>query len=75
MIEGEEFIAFLSAEALRHHFHAANTNSHRMVYRMNQEWINSVALHKFHNGSPRPIRLDATDFDDVCATAHLRKSH
>ena len=63
-IEGEEFIAFVSAEALRIHFKPINGGERGLLraYHQNQEVIDSVAMQRFLGGAARPIRLTASDF-------------
>jgi hypothetical protein len=75
IIEGEEFIAFLSEEALNDHFNAATADSQRLAYRRNREQINSVARRKFDTGFPRPIKLVAADFDETDTHALSLQPH
>ena len=66
-IEGEEFIAFVSAEALRIHFKPVNGGERALLraYHQNQQVIDLVATQKFLGGADRPIRLAASDFASV----------
>ncbi|GAB3544127.1 hypothetical protein GCM10027343_18840 [Noviherbaspirillum agri] len=63
-IEGEEFIAFVSAEALRIHFKSPQRGERGLLraYHQNQDAIDAVAIQKFLRGADRPIRLTASDF-------------
>jgi hypothetical protein len=62
-IDEEEFVAFVTAEALDEHFNASkNKESRRTAYRQNQKTIDLVARRKFFSGFPRPINLDVADF-------------
>jgi hypothetical protein len=61
-IEEEEFLVFISAEALDVHFAAARRRSPRTAYTKNRNVIQSVARRKFLNGGPRPIKLGVADF-------------
>ncbi|MGV3653191.1 MAG: DUF1488 family protein [Noviherbaspirillum sp.] len=65
LIEGEEFVAFLSDEALNDRFNATTPGRQRLAYRLHREYIDSIARRKFATGFPRPIRLVAADFDEV----------
>jgi hypothetical protein len=60
----EEYVAFISAEALRVHFHAAGTNKRNLMdaYKKYQEHIVAMARIQFQNQARRPIRLDVNDF-------------
>lgn len=63
-IDGEEYVAFISTEALRCHFQAAGANKRHLVhaYRNHQNRIHAVAQERFHHRAPRPIKLDVGDF-------------
>jgi hypothetical protein len=62
-IENEEFVAFISAEALSVHFNASDKkSSQQAAYKQNRDIIDAVAQRKFLSGAPRPIKLDASDF-------------
>jgi len=65
-IKAEEYVAFISTEALLVHFQAAGTDKHqlRRAYRKHQEAIDAVAKERFHNDAPRPVKLDVSDFRD-----------
>lgn len=64
LIEDEEFIAFISADALCSHFKAPSCNERTLlaVYNENQQIIDTVARSKFLRGAPRPIKLTSADF-------------
>jgi hypothetical protein len=65
-IEAEEFIALLSAEALEKHFLSQDSQLEpRSAYRRNRKLIDAVARRKFLEGCPRPITVDASDFNAV----------
>ncbi|RJF96833.1 DUF1488 family protein [Noviherbaspirillum cavernae] len=62
-IEKDEFLAFISTEALAAHFRTPKKRSDAIAaYKENQNIIDAVARHKFLNGFPRPIKLGAADF-------------
>jgi hypothetical protein len=62
--DAEEYVAFISAEALRVHFHATGTNKRNLMeaYKKHQERIVAMARSQFKNHAVRPIRLDVNDF-------------
>jgi len=63
-IEAEEFVALLSAEALAKHFLPQDDKLEpRSAYRRNRKLIDAVARRKFLEGCPRPITVDAADFN------------
>jgi hypothetical protein len=63
-IEAEEFVALLSAEALAKHFLPQGDKLEpRSAYRRNRKLIDAVARRKFLEGCPRPITVDAADFN------------
>lgn len=70
-IEDEEYLAFISAAALRDRFNAADTSlpSLRGAYMVHRTLIDSVARQKFLNGAARPVRLVAADFPAIGRTA------
>jgi len=63
-VDDEEFIAFVSAEALKAHFHAGGAGDRHLLraYNENQSRIDAVARQRFLNGAPRPVRLSEKDF-------------
>lgn len=62
-IATDEFLAFISADALKIHFSASEQKRSLMeAYRQNQAVIRSVATGKFHSGAQRPIKLSVCDF-------------
>jgi len=62
-IEQDEFVAFISNEALENHFKEPRENGDAVAaYRANQSIIDSVARQKFLRGFPRPIKLSSGDF-------------
>ncbi len=62
-IDEEEFVAFVTAQALDEHFNASKSkDSRRVAYRQNRKTIDSVARRKFFSGFPRPISLGVADF-------------
>jgi hypothetical protein len=63
-IENEEFVAFISADALRAHFKASDGAGRQMMraYRENRTAIESMARRRFLDGAARPIRLEVSDF-------------
>ncbi|WP_228526732.1 DUF1488 family protein [Noviherbaspirillum soli] len=63
-IDADEFIALLSAEALEKHFLPKDAQLEpRSAYRRNRKLIDAVARRKFLEGCPRPITVDASDFN------------
>jgi len=63
-IDADEFIALLSAEALEKHFLPKDAQIEpRSAYRRNRKLIDAVARRKFLEGCPRPITVDAADFN------------
>jgi hypothetical protein len=63
-VDDEEFIAFVSAEALKKHFNASGEGDRHLLraYIENQSRIDNVAKQRFLTGAPRPIRLSEKDF-------------
>lgn len=66
-IEKDEFLAFISTEALDAHFKAPPRQCDAGTaavasYRANRSVIDAVARQKFLSGFPRPIKLGAADF-------------
>jgi hypothetical protein len=65
-IENEEFLAFVSDEALRTHFEASKTKQSQLsAFKENRKLIASVARRRFLEGVSRPVKLNAEDFDVV----------
>jgi hypothetical protein len=63
LIDGDEFVAFISGEALAEHFdEAKGTDSPLTVYSRHHDQINAVAEKKFLGGCLRPIKLTTLDF-------------
>jgi hypothetical protein len=63
-IDDDEFLAFISAEALRMHFDASRTKESQLAkFKENKKRIVSVARRRFLDGVTRPIKLRAADFD------------
>lgn len=63
-IDSDEFIALLSADALEKHFLPTDEKKEaRSAYRRNRKLIDAVARRKFLEGCPRPITVDASDFN------------
>lgn len=61
--ENDEFIAFISSEALTLYFNASEKKSSQLcAYQKNKERIELVARQKFLNGAPRPVKLGSGDF-------------
>jgi hypothetical protein len=63
-VDEEEFIAFVSAEALKNCFNAGSEEDRHLLraYNENQSQIDTIAKQRFLTGAPRPIRLSANDF-------------
>lgn len=62
-IEKDEFLVFISTEALGVHCKDPQKKSEALAaYRANRHLIDAVARQKFLNGYPRPIKLGAGDF-------------
>jgi hypothetical protein len=63
-IEEDEYIAFISFDALHIHFNAPRKSDNALLrtYLNNQETIDAAALRKFLNGAARPIKLSVGDF-------------
>jgi hypothetical protein len=68
--DAEEYVAFISAEALRVHFHATGTDKRNLMeaYKKYQERIIAMARNQFRNQARRPIRLDVKDFLRDCSS-------
>lgn len=68
-IDGDEYVAFISMEALHVHFRAAGTDKHHLVaaYQKNRAQVDTMAKERFRNHAPRPVRLTVNDFrsDDL----------
>ncbi len=63
-IESDEFIALLAADALERLCGQAETPAEpRSAYRRHRKVIDAVALKKFQDGYPRPIKVEAADFN------------
>ncbi len=63
-IDADEFIALLSADALEKHFLRKDEQMEaRSAYRRHRKLIDAVARRKFLEGCPRPITVDASDFN------------
>lgn len=64
LIDSDEFVAFISGEALAEHFNGAtNADSPLAIYKKHHEQINAVAEKKFLGGCMRPVKLAAVDFE------------
>jgi hypothetical protein len=63
-IENEEFIAFVSADALLIHFDAPSKMNNALLraYQQHQHIIDAAAHRKFFSGAVRPIKLSVGDF-------------
>lgn len=63
--DAEEYVAFISAEALRVHFEATGTNKRDLVdaYKKNHQRIVAMARNRFQNHARRPVKLDVVDFN------------
>ena len=62
-IEQDEFLAFISSEALARHFgEPQKKRDAAAAYWANRNVIDAVARQKFLDGFPRPIKLGAADF-------------
>jgi hypothetical protein len=63
-IEDDEFLAFVSDEALKVHFDASRTKESQLAaFKENKKRIISVARRRFLDGVARPVKLRAHDFD------------
>jgi hypothetical protein len=63
-IEEDEFLAFVSDEALQVHFEASGTKESQLAaFKENRKRIVSLARRRFLDGAVRPIKLRAPDFD------------
>ncbi|WP_192805147.1 DUF1488 family protein [Noviherbaspirillum aerium] len=73
-IKAEEYVAFVSTEALLVHFQASSTDKRDLsrAYRRHQKLINAVAIDRFHNNAPRPVKLNIGDF--YCPNPVFRSS-
>lgn len=60
-IERDEFLVFISSEALGCQS-LQKENNPLAAYKANRQVIDAVARQKFLSGYPRPIKLGATDF-------------
>jgi hypothetical protein len=62
-IEEDEFVAFITAEALRTGFKTRTRVSSKLgsTYQKNQQVINALAKRKFLSGAARPIQVTAAD--------------
>jgi hypothetical protein len=62
-VEREEYVAFISTEALNAHFRTVDEKSSQLsAYKDNRAIINAVARQKFLSGASRPVKLDVVDF-------------
>jgi hypothetical protein len=63
-IGDEEYVAFVSTEALLTHFQAAGADKRDLSrsYRKHRELINTVAIERFLGRAPRPVKLGISDF-------------
>jgi hypothetical protein len=63
-IKAEEYVAFISTQALLVHFHAAGTDKQhlRRAYRKHRASIDAMAIERFHGHVSRPIKLGVSDF-------------
>lgn len=63
-INADEFVVRLSDEALQKRFMDSTVAaSPRAAYRKNRKLIDEVARRKFLQGCPRPITVEAEDFN------------
>lgn len=66
-IEDDEFLAFVSDEALRAQFGASRSKESQLAaFKENKNLIVSVARRRFFDGAARPVKLWPADFD-ACA--------
>jgi hypothetical protein len=73
-IEEDEFLAFVSDDALRVHFEASRTKESQLAaFNENRKRIVSLARRRFLDGAVRPIKLRAADFD--AAPSLVVKTH
>lgn len=63
-IENDEFIAFVSADALHIHFNASCKRGSSLLraYQQHQHIIDAAARRKFLSGAARPVKLSVGDF-------------
>lgn len=62
-VDNNEYVAFISGDALGNHFGALPTASgHLAAYRRHQVRIDAMAESKFRAGAQRPIKLSTIDF-------------
>jgi hypothetical protein len=63
-INGEEYVAFISAQAMLIHFQAKGMSKSQLneCFRNNQERIVAVAKNRFLTHATRPVKLDVNDF-------------
>jgi hypothetical protein len=74
-IENEEFLAFVSEEALRIHFEASKTRQGQLsAFKQNRERIISVARRRFLERIARPVKLRAEDFDSAESRSSAARS-
>jgi hypothetical protein len=65
-IGSDEFLAFVSDEALREHFDASLTRQSQLAaFKENRKLIVSLARQRFLDGAVRPVKLQATDFETL----------
>jgi hypothetical protein len=63
-VAGEEFVAFVTADALCGEFNKKTKagKALRSIYRQHRTVIDAVAKRKFLNGMQRPVQLTSEDF-------------
>ncbi|MDB5773563.1 MAG: hypothetical protein JWM42_3937 [Burkholderia sp.] len=65
-IEDDEFLMFVSDEALQVHFEATGTKEGQLAaFREHKERIMGLARQRFLDGAARPIKLCVADFAAV----------
>lgn len=63
-IDSEEFVALLAADALQQLLRQSDVAVEpRNAYKRNRKVIDAVARKKFLDGYPRPIKVEAADFN------------
>ena len=63
-IDSEEFVALLAADALQQLLgQSGGAVEPRNAYKRNRKVIDAVARKKFLDGYPRPIKVEAADFN------------
>lgn len=75
-MDEEEYVAFITMEALRIHFHATGKGKRQLLraYLENEAQIKAVARHRFRNNAPRPLRLDLNSFGRVYVLPQAAKA-